>query len=268
LNNETLTKYSLDYTRPDLYTMPQLPELVATILFAVLSAGLLIYAVVLARREHSWLPVLIFFGSGITMFLEAIALIMGNASHSQIGQMNMFTVKGHPLPLYVLFAYPPYYGLIPLLMYQQFKQQTIERVTWWKLTAVAAVGVIAIEQIPIWLGLWHFYGVHPIRIGLMPIHMIAMNLASVMSATLVFYAVVPLLKGWRQLMTLFIFPIFAVGGHAGSGFLAYNVMGSKTELASPMLIHGTGLFTVVMLLVMIRVLLLLIYGERENLHRG
>lgn len=264
MNDPSALTYSLDYTGPDLYQMPQTPEMAATLIFAALSAALLIYALWLSSREKSWLPVLIFFSAGITMFLEPIALIMGNASHAQIGQMNMYSVKGHPLPLYVLFAYPPYYGMLPILMYRQFRDQTIKKATWWKLTGIAAIGVIAIEQIPIYLGLWHFYGVHPLKIGLMPIHMIAMNLASVMVATLVFYHLMPLLKGWRQLAALLIFPMFAVGGHAGSGFLAYNVMGTKTELASPLLIHGTGLFTVFAMLAMVWVLLLIVYRDEKS----
>ncbi|MET0985759.1 MAG: hypothetical protein ABW034_10170 [Steroidobacteraceae bacterium] len=253
--------YSLDYTRPEMYQMAHTPEVVTTIVFAAMSGALFLYALWLAKRRGTWLPVLLWVGAWLTMFLEPVADIMGNAIHSQIGQMNMYSVKGHPLPLYVLFAYPPYYGALTILLFDRYVRQDIPRGMWWKIAGGTVLGVISIEQIPLHYGLWHYYGVHTFKIGYMAIDMVAMNLASVMVASLVIYKLVPVLRGWRQLMVLGLCPAFAMGGHAGAGILAYNMHGLKTETLSPWIVQGSGALTVCLSLLVIWGTIELVYGR-------
>jgi hypothetical protein len=255
--------YSLDYTTPDMYQMAHTAELVTTIIFAVMSGSLLLYAIWLAHRRGTWLPVLMWLGAQITMFLEPVADIMGNAIHSQMGQINLYSVKAHPIPLYVVFAYPPYYGMLAILLFDRFRAQSVPKALWWKIAASTVVGVIVIEQIPLHYGLWHYYGVHTFKIGYMAIDMIAMNLASVMVATLAIYKLTPVLTGWRQLAVLGVVPAFAMAGHAGAGIFAYNMHGLKTETLSQWIVQGSGLLTIGMALLVMWSMLELVYGRSE-----
>jgi hypothetical protein len=57
------------------------------------------------------------FGALLTLFLEPVVDLLGNALHPQIGQLNTITTNGHPVPWAVFMGYVWYFAGIPLLRY-------------------------------------------------------------------------------------------------------------------------------------------------------
>lgn len=86
----------------------------------------------------------------------------------------------------------------------------------------------AVEQVPIYYGLWVYYGEHAFRIGVMPLAMAAANAASVMIPSLLVYRLMPILKGWKQLLVLALVPCTVIGTHAGASVPSYTVLGQDT----------------------------------------
>lgn len=241
---ETAT-LDLAYSMPPAgLVMPHTVELYVTSWFAVLAVATALYAGYKSLARRTWVPVLMLLGGLFTVLLEAIADPMIKVTHPAQGQMNAFVANGVPVPVYVVLAYFSYYGTMSILLYDRIMAQTIDARTWWKLTAVTAVMLVVGESLFTWLGLFVFYGRHPLWIGPMPLWFEAANTASVMLPALLLYRFVPLLKGWRQLLILFIVPVAACGAHFATGAPGYNVLGADTGDLPRWLIEVSGLATI------------------------
>jgi hypothetical protein len=221
----------LTYTQPTVdAVMPATPQLVCLLFFGGFTVLLTVYALYLSLTRRSWLPVLFVLAGLLTVLLEPIADVMGNAIHSPVGQNNAFTTNGHPIPWHIVLAYPWYFGAAQVLLFGRFQKQNIRASFWWKVFAVSFVAVTAVEQIPLAYHLWVYYGYQPHKIGMMPIWMSAANTASVLVPAIVVYRLFPVVqKGWKQLLVLGLVPAFAMGGHAAAGLPIYNALGLRTE---------------------------------------
>jgi hypothetical protein len=250
-----------DFPRPPLYRMPHTGQIVTLVVFGGMSLALLVYALWLCRSRRSVLPVLFFFGGWATLLLEPVADVMGNAVHSQIGQYEAFSVKGHPVPWHIVLVYPAYFGAVPILLYDRFRAQNIPKNWWWRVVGVSAIGVTAIEQLPLHFHLWHYYGPHGLSIGYMPIMMIFPNIASVVVPALVIYKLMPILTGWRQLVVLGLMPAAAMGAHAAAGVIGYDLLGQNTYTLNKVLLQAGAFATVALALLVIWGTLEVVYAR-------
>jgi hypothetical protein len=242
------------YTRPPLdMVMPHPAEEITFAIFAGGAVLLVLYGLYLAIRERSWLPIIILIGAQLSFSLEGPADVMGNALYPPIGQDNAHSMKGHTIPWFVVPVYIWYVGLLPLTMYRAFLLQQVSRRTWWIIAAASFAGVAAIEQIPVYFGLWTYYGVQPLKIGLMPMWLIAANTACVMVPTVLIYRMIPRLTGARQWLLVPLIPAGCAMGHAGSGIFMYNVLGGSTETMPLWILYAGTLATVALALVVIHV---------------
>jgi hypothetical protein len=148
--------------------------------------------------------------------------------HAPTGQITAFQAEGHPVPWHIVIGYVWYYGTLNILLYDRFVARSMTPALWWKTALWSALGVTAVEQIPIHFGLWVYYGEHAFRVGLMPLAMAAANAASVMIPSLLVYRLMPMLKGWRQLLVLALVPCTVIGTHAGASVPSYTTLGQDT----------------------------------------
>lgn len=208
--------------------MPATAQLWTTLIYGVGALAFLLLAIRLAWRERSAVPLLMLFGAALTIYLEPIVDVLGNAVHPQIGQYNLLTTNGHPVPWAVLIGYIWYFAGTPLLCYSMLKRQTLsQRFVWWTFASVV-LGAALVEQIPLHFGVWVYYGEQLPKIGLMPIWWIFANTAAVLVPFILVYKLFPTLVGARQWLLVPLMPSGAFMGHAAAGWPMYNLLGTDT----------------------------------------
>ncbi len=203
--------------------------MVTTAAYSIGAAVFATYALFLAYREQSLIPVYVVLGSLLTVFLEPIVDVLGNAVHPQIGQYNVLTTNGHPVPWTVLVGYVWYFGALPLIGYKKLLDRSLTQNFIWKVFASVVVTAAIVEQIPLHFGTWVYYGYQPFKFGYMPIWWIFANSTAVLVPFLIIYKMFPKLIGLRGLMVVAIIPTGAFMGHAAAGWPMYNALGTDTE---------------------------------------
>lgn len=252
---------------PEALLMPAMPQLVTTVAYGIGALAFIAYAIVLAHRERSALPLLFILGALLTIFLEPVVDLLGNAVHPQVGQYHLLTTNGHPVPWAVLVGYVWYFAAAPLLGWRLMRERTLTQVMVWKAFATVAVTAAIVEQIPLHFGVWHYYGEQALKIGYMPVWWIVANTTAVMLPFLLIYKLFPSLTGPRQWLVIGIIPSGAFMGHAAAGWPMYNVLGTQTDVVSPMLLVGASVASIALALVTVWVVMAAIelpQGARSN----
>lgn len=237
---------TFDFTKPPLQSvMPQQAQDICFDLFAGGAVLLVLWGIYLAISRKSWLPIVILIGAQCSFLLEGPADVMSNALYPPIGQHVAHVVKGHTVAWFVVPVYIWYVGLLPLSLYDQFINRTLPYSAWAKVALATVVGVAAIEQIPVHYGLWMYYGVQPLKIGLMPLWLIAANVACVIVPGVMIYRLVPAFTGWKQLLFIPLMPAACAMGHAGAGIVMYNILGGNTETMPLWILYAGTVATVI-----------------------
>ena len=215
------------------------------ILLAIFGGGAAVfvaYCAFLAYRKHTPLPLLFALAGLCSIMLEPIADTLGNVQHVPVGQINAFVTDGQPIPWAIVLGYIWYFGLGPVLLWRFAENRSMTPKRWYTQALLAFLAVTLVEQIPIMLGLWKYYGHQPLVAGVMPIDMAIANMVSVILPMIVVYAIWPILTGWRQLMVIPLVPICVVGGHTAAAAPAYMLINSNPDVPQ-MWVHLAGLVT-------------------------
>lgn len=222
-----------------------MPSPAGEILLAIFGGGAAVfvaYCVYLAYRKRSPLPLLFALAGLCSIMLEPIADTLGNVQHVPGGQINAFVTDGQPIPWAIVLGYIWYFGLGPVLLWRFAEQRSMTPKRWYTQALLAFLAVTLVEQIPIMLGLWKYYGHQPLVAGVMPIDMAIANMVSVILPMIVVYAIWPILTGWRQLMVIPLVPICVVGGHTAAAAPAYMLINANPNVPS-IWVHLAGLVT-------------------------
>jgi hypothetical protein len=237
-------------TTPDL-TQPlpdphwAMPSPAGEYLLAIFGGGAAVfvaYCAFLAYRKRSPLPVLLALAGGCSIMLEPIADALGKVQHPPVGQINAFVTIGQPIPWAIALGYIWYFGLGPILLWRFAAQRTMTPRRWYFAAGLAFLAVTIVEQLPIAIGLWKYYGHQPLVAGVMPIDMAIANMVSVILPMMVLYAIWPILHGWRQLLVLPLVPICVVGGHTAAAAPAYMLIDANPNVPS-IFVHLAGIIT-------------------------
>lgn len=244
MTTNALPAPDLRYTLPppDLL-MPQQGQELILLIFGGGAVLLALYVIALSLRRRSWLPLLFLAGGGFSVMLEPIADVLGNVIHAPGGQIMAFQAEGHPVPWHVVVGYIWYYGTLNVMLFDRFRAGTMTPALWWKTALWSSLAVTAVEQIPIYYGIWVYYGAHPFRVGLMPLAMAAANAASVMVSSMLVYRLMPVLTGWRQWLVPLMVPCFVVGSHTGASVPSYIMLGQDTAAMPFWLLQAGTLLT-------------------------
>jgi hypothetical protein len=240
--------------------MPFTWQLVMTVVTGAMSLAMLMYAIRVARKTSSVLPVLFWVAGLATVLLEPVVDTMANIVHSPGGAWTVFSVDGHPIPWHVLLCYPWYFGGLPILLFERMRRRVIGRGFWWDHYVLVGILVPLVEVVPAHYNVWIYYGAQPFKIGATPDGVAAANVCAVVLPALVIYMLLPRLTGWRQLITVALIPAIAMAAHAGAGVVLYVTLGQNTEHISQLWIQGAGLAAIGMSLMLVWVMLEIVYG--------
>lgn len=229
---------NLEHTNtPTELVMPALPQLVTTSIYGAFAIAFVIYAVCVCVKEKTVLPICLIIGALLTIYLEPVVDLLGNAVHPQLGQYNFLTTNGHAVPWAVFVGYVWYFAALPLLTYHHLQARTLTRNLVWKLFFGVVVAAAIVEQIPLHFGTWIYYGYQPLKIGYMPLWWICANTTAVLVPFLIIYKLFPTLKAWRAILVVAIIPTGAFMGHAAAGWPMYNALGTVTEMTPKSLMY-------------------------------
>jgi len=159
-------------------------QVVATLLLWGGSIALLGYAVVLARRERSPLPVMIVVAVATGSIIEPIYDItyhlywLGADPQGHGPQWTLFTAFGLPQPVWVMPAYVMVFALPALLLYRSFARGvSVQRVFAW--AALTALTTAVFETAATNLDLYTYYGHAPMRLARYPLWISVMEAAQI-----------------------------------------------------------------------------------------
>ncbi|BDB44131.1 MULTISPECIES: hypothetical protein [Mycobacterium] len=245
-----------------------MPSPAGEILLAVFGGGAAVfvaYCALLSYRKRSPLPLLFALAGGFSIMLEPIADTLGNVQHVPVNQINAFVTDGQPIPWAIVLGYVWYFGLGPILLWRYAEHRSMTPRRWYVVSVVAFLAVTLIEQIPIALGLWKYYGHQPLVAGVMPIDMAIANMVSVVLPMVVVYAIWPILTGWRQSLVLALVPICVVGGHTAAAAPAYMLINANPNVPS-VFVHLAGVVTCIFSVLIVWFAVKLLHGGFPELN--
>jgi hypothetical protein len=219
-------------------------QVVATLILWGGTAALLTYAVALARRERSPLPVLIVVAVATGSIIEPIYDItyhlywLGADAQGHGPQWTLFTAFGLPQPVWVMPAYVMVFALPALLLYRSFARGvTVRRVFAW--AALTACTTAFFETAATNLDLYTYYGHAPLRLLRYPLWISVMEAAQITGYALLCAAIrVRCPKPVHCLVLLVVFPANFAFETLGAGFPTLIAM--NTPHPSTLLMWGTA----------------------------
>ncbi|CAM2169585.1 membrane hypothetical protein [Paraburkholderia sacchari] len=185
--------------------------------------GGIIYALVVARRTRSLLPIMCMVGGALTIFLEPLV-----DSHLQVwwpihSQPTILRAWGRPLPVMVLPIVTWYFGIGALLRLD-WLQKNGAKSRLWLVYAVEVGMAVALEPPAIQLDLWHYYGEQGFRFFGYPIWWPFVGGACGCLAGTLLYKMAPYLTGAKQLLGGLLVPIAVAAAYWGVGWPMFYVL--------------------------------------------
>lgn len=193
-------------------------QAVATIVLWAGTLVLLAYAIRLARRERSWLPVVLVLAAASGSIIEPLYDTAYHLIWYVPGQWTLFTAFGLPQPVWVMPAYVMVFALPALLFYRRLARgATLSFI--FRLATIVAVTTAAFEITAINLNLYGYYGQAPMRVAHYPLWIAFMEASQITG-----YAVLAAaLRRWatrprHALALLLLFPANFAFEVLGGGF--------------------------------------------------
>jgi len=176
-------------------------QLVFTIAFGIPAFAFCIYAIYLLIKEKDLVPLLIMIGAAIATYEEPIVDVLAKCWWPAVGQWTAIEAFDRPIPWLCVFAYMAYYGGMVILLARAF-EKGVSRKQFFTVFYIAIIANVAMEPIPLNLGLWMYYGDQPFAIFGYPLYWPVNNaLAAMVTATLI-YKLRPHLRGFSLLLLL------------------------------------------------------------------
>lgn len=243
--------------------MPAGPQQIMLGFCILASVAISLLAIYRSVRTRTAVPVLMVIGGMIAVLYEPVADLIGNCIHPPVGQINLFTTNGHPIPWHVMLVYPVYLCVLPLLLWQRVLDGTLERALLWRVAAGTLAFAAVFEQWMLYTGVWNYYGEHSLRIGLMPVWITFVNVPAMMVPTLLVYRLLPRLAGWKQLLVVPMMPLALTATHGGTSIFMTNALGTDTAHTPALIMHGAMLATVGLSVLALWIGIELFGGPRE-----
>jgi len=184
------------------------------IFYSLLAFGVFLYS--LNRWRTSGRPVMIILlvSGGLTVLVEPYLDLIGACWHPRFGQTVVFQFLGRPIPCWMISAYFAYFGGMGSLNCLVFSRGvTSKTIRLWFL--IPMLFDVIIEEVMLHEKLYIYYGAQPlILVGKLPLWWVPCNsLGEFIGVSLAVIAA-PLLRGWRLLFLLLVFPLGDATGYA------------------------------------------------------
>ena len=223
--------YQVDYPlAPFDAVMPAQAQNILLSLVIIALAGYCVYALLLAKRYRSALPIFLLLGGFAACLMEPVITHLGHVIHPEIGQISLFKTNNRAIPLHIALIYPVYFCTAFFAMYGRIHQQKFDASYVWKSYFITCLLAYLLEIIPVSAGLWIYYDNQGLWVwrGGMPLFWTFVNACCVLVSVTLIKVFYPVLKGWRASLAILLVPAGGFMGHFGAGFLVYNVVNSSS----------------------------------------
>lgn len=215
---------------PTFAQTPFVPQLSLTIGCVTVATALILYGLVKMRRDRSPALLLLIFGATVASLQEAPLDIFVSAYYPREGLWSSYETFGRPVPVWANFAWMILFAGAPYLLAQAMRKYGVRQAGWLGMLALAVVD-IAIELPNLAVNLYSYYGDQPLRIGGFPMHMVAVNAATMMAITIAVYLGESRLRGKLRLLAIVV-PILAVpAGTMSNGLVVWSAVGAQLPTA-------------------------------------
>ncbi|MBT8339658.1 MAG: hypothetical protein HKP58_07770 [Desulfatitalea sp.] len=203
----------------------------------------LVFAIRMAAKYKSALPVLFMVAGFCTVILEPMVDNFGHIVFPEIGQIMLFKTHDRAIPVFVALIYAFYFPIVFLTLFPRIVNNDFTAGLIWKSFFIALVPAWFLEMIPIRLHWWIYYDNQALWLwkNSLPLFWVFVNITCVFVALTLIKFLYPLMKGWKQLLVIVLSPMGAVMGHFGAGFPFYNATNST---ASPLVVNLCGLVSI------------------------
>jgi hypothetical protein len=192
-------------------------QLVAVLITSLVALGAVAAVALWARRNRIWWPYLVVLTGGLTCFMEPMFDHYFGLWFFDEGQWNAFVTYGIHVPVWLPIVYVAYYGCwTTFLIHRWSRGATPQVVVKLYLGSVALAGLAEVFYINM-VGLYDYQDSQPFLVAGYPPWIAFVNGVPPFVASLVFYKLIPLLRGWEHMAIFVVTPMcFAVDSFGGS----------------------------------------------------
>lgn len=198
-------------------TVPEPNQLIAEIATTIVAVSAVIAVIRYCRRRKVWWPLWIV-ASGTLVFLhEPLYDHLMGLWFFENGQRNALTTYGIHVPVWLPIIYIAYYGCTPIWYWNKFQQGlSMSKVLGFFSISAILAGLAEIFYINI-VGLYNYQDHQPFMLWNYPVFMAIVNGVPPFLAAIILHRLVPLLKGWENIMLLGVLPFSFAANTFGTG---------------------------------------------------
>ncbi len=221
----------------------ELGQWVATILTYGLALAVLIWVVLLCRKERIVWPVFVILSGTLTCLMEPLFDHLYGLWFLEQGQWHLYTTFGSAQPIWVPAAYLAFYGGATVLIAGVIARRPAMRTVWMMYAFIVVMAIAAEMTYVSVLGVYQYQVSQPFVVFGYPIFLGFTNAMSALVSGILVYRLAPLLRGWAYLYLLPIVPMAFAAGLFGEGILYLSVRHSMEH--PPMVVVHVSALTVV-----------------------
>jgi hypothetical protein len=245
----------------------ELGQWVATVLTFGLAFTVLIWLLVMCRRERILWPMFVALSGTLTCLMEPLFDHLYGLWFLEEGQWHLYTTFGSAQPIWVPAAYLTFYGGATVFIARFIARRPAMR-TVWTMYALIVVMAIAAEMTYVSvLGIYEYQDSQPFVVLGYPLFLGFTNAMSALVSGIVVYRLVPLLSGAGYVYLIPIVPMAFAAGLFGSGILYLSVRHSVDN--PPMvLVHAAALTVVAGIAITVGLLGKLLVARNQHAFPG
>jgi hypothetical protein len=217
-------------------------QLIAVLITSAVAIAAVLAVVIWARRNRLWWPYLVVVTGGLTCFMEPMFDHYFGLWFFEENQWNAFVTYGIHVPVWLPIVYVAYYGCWTTWLINRWQRgATPQDVVKLYLVSVGLAALAEVFYINM-VGLYNYQDHQPFLVGGYPPWVAFVNGVPPFVASLVFFRLLPHLRGWEHMAIFVVTPIcFAMDSFGGS-FL-YLAARHGSEDPSMWLLRGLALVT-------------------------
>lgn len=233
-----------DYQLPPILDMDPTAQTIFTAITALLAIWAGIHLFLESRRHQTALPIFLFFGGGLAVIFEPLLDLIMMCTYAHNGAWVYLELWNRQIPIFEGLTYFFYFPVTIWYFYKKFLGE-VSAAELWKMAAGLYLAAAAFETIPLHLGLWSYFGGHPLQIFRVPLLLIVIGPVFIMGPAFVLWLLRERLKGSRSALALLLMPLliaafglsavmpYSAGMHvAPESWLAKYIGGIGTVIAS------------------------------------
>jgi hypothetical protein len=221
----------------------ELGQWVATVLTYGLAVAVLVWILVLCRRERIVWPLFVAVSGTLTCLMEPLFDHLYGLWFLEEGQWHLYTTFGSAQPIWVPAAYLTFYGGATVFIARFIERRPTMRTVWTMYAFIVVMAIAAEMTYVSVLGVYQYQDSQPFVVFGYPIFLGFTNAMSALVSGIVVYRLAPLLKGAGYLYLIPVVPMAFAAGLFGSGILYLSVRHSVDN--PPMVLVHIAALTVV-----------------------